>query len=113
LLSRGDVRPLATTEGAIFSAHAIDRMREHESDVDVPSAQAALASSEHVACELAAALLQRSLEAVRDAYRITADRRGILVLATALSRGRPATVVVTYLRLGPMQRDLARSLWGA
>lgn len=100
-------------EGVHVSRHALERLREHHQTVGVRGALALLDRSTDIDPELAAVFLGRSLAGVCDQYFMSADRRGILVVAAGAEGGNFPWVLVTYLRFGPRQQAVAEQLLGA
>ncbi len=95
------------------SPHALDRLREHRSRIGVRGALALLERSTEVEPGFASPLLGRPLEKVRDRYFFSADRRGVFVIAPSFRGSSFAWAMVTYLRLGQRQHDVAACLLGA
>lgn len=97
------------------TAHALDRLREHYPDMGVRGARTMLAASLWLEPGEVSGFLQRSTTTCQDAYWLSPDGRGILVVAdgrTSLPTDRRWSLV-TYLRLTPAQRDQALQLWKA
>lgn len=95
-------------QGVYVTSHALERLRIHHPRVR--GVLCLLAKAEEVEPGFIAPLLGRPLEAVRDRYFLSADGWGVFVLAPARSGGPSMWVLVTYLRFGPYQREVARRL---
>jgi hypothetical protein len=105
--------PSLVEEGVYVSPHALDRLREHHPNVGVRGALTLLAYAQEVESGLIAPFLGRSLNAVRDRYLVSCDRRGVFVIAVSRSAGPSPWTAVTYLRFGPYQQSVAEQLLGA
>lgn len=98
--------------GTVFvTSHAQERAHEHYPNMGVRGILTLLRRSIEVEGGTIAPLLGRSLEAVRDRYFLTADRRGILVVKAADRPGWAPWVLITYLRFGETQAATAKRLW--
>ncbi|MBM4367834.1 MAG: hypothetical protein FJ102_16595 [Deltaproteobacteria bacterium] len=112
-VQRGASSPSIVDEGVYVTPHALDRLREHHPNAGVRGALALLARAQEVEAGLAAAFLGRSLDGVRDRYFMSADRRGIFAVARSYEGRSFPWALVTYLRFGPHQQDVAERLMGA
>ncbi|MES2644744.1 MAG: hypothetical protein V4850_34970 [Myxococcota bacterium] len=92
--------------------HALERLRLHHPNVGVRGALALLGRAEEIPPGVAAPLLGRSLEGVRDRYFLAHDRAGVYVIARSYPGSSFGWVMMTYLRFGPYQQDVAVSLYG-
>lgn len=109
--------PIAPRAGApsdlaslYVTRHAVERLGEHHADADLALAASLLAAAVEIDPGLAAGLVRRRLEGVQDHYLLTADGRGMFVVARARPELGPAWVVVTYLRLGVVAARAALKL---
>lgn len=100
-------------EGVYVSGHALERLREHHPNVGVRGALALLARAQEVEPGFIAPFLGRPLEAVRDRYLISADRRGVFVIVPGPEGASFPWTARTYLRFGPYQQAVAEQLLGA
>jgi hypothetical protein len=92
------------------SRHAIERLAQHHDGSDAALAVSLLATAVEVAPALAAALVGRRLEAAQDHYLVTADGRGMFVIARARAEAGAAWAVVTYLRLAIQSARFAKEI---
>lgn len=106
-------QPSLVEEGIYVSPHALDRLREHHPNVGVRGALALLARAQEVESAFIAPFLGRPLEAVRDRYLVSFDRRGVFVVAPSRTQGPSPWTARTYLRFGPYQQAVAEQLLGA
>lgn len=97
-------------QGVYVTGHALDRLRLHHPRVGVRGALALLAEAREVEPGIIAPFLGRSLEGVRDRYFLSACGWGAFVLAASRSAGRSKWVLITYLRFGPYQHEVAQRL---
>jgi hypothetical protein len=103
---------LACVEHGVFvTHHARVRLQEHFPNMGVRGALTLLSRSEEIAPGVAAALTGRSLAGVQDCYFLTPDRRGLMVLARPARADGFAWCMVTYLRFGDRQADVAARLY--
>jgi hypothetical protein len=112
-VSRRDSSPSIIDDGVYVTGHALDRLREHHPRAGVRGALALLGRAEEIQPGLAAAFLGRSLDAVRDRYFLSADRRGIFAVAPSYEGRSFPWALVTYLRFGAHQQEVAERLMGA
>ena len=105
--------PPEALSGTWVSRHALARLREHHPNIGVRGALELLARSSECEPGLVAPILGRPLEKVRDRYFFSADRRGVFVIAPSLPGSSFAWAMVTYLRVGPYQQEVATRLLGA
>lgn len=92
--------------------HALDRIRLHHPSVGVRGALALVRCAEEIPAGIAAPLLGRSLEGVQDRYFLAHDRGGIFVIVRSQPQHTFGWVMVTYLRFGGYQQDVAIRLYG-
>lgn len=91
--------------GSIFvTRHALQRLRVHYPTIGFRGARQMALEAEPMEQGLVAAILQRSLEAAQDHYRLSARGDGIFVLAPQ----ETGWLLVTYLRLSEAQVRLLR-----
>ena len=95
---------------AWITAHARERLQEHHPNIGTRGALALLQAAIPVPAEVVAGFLARKDSAVQDRYLLAEDRAGIFVLVHCPERAIP-DVLVTYIRLGQAQQDLAWRLY--
>ena len=100
-------------QGVYVTRHALDRLRIHLPRVGVRGALALLALADEVEPGFIAPFLGRTLTGVGDHYFVTACRNGVFVVAPARLDGPSRWALVTYLRFGPYQREVALRLLAA
>ena len=110
--SRATSKRVAVEE-VYVSEHALGRLRQHHPSVGIRGTLALLMAATEIEPGMAAAFLGRSLEAVRDRYFLSADRRGIFTLARSFEGRGFKWVIITYLRFGQYQQEVAERLLGA
>jgi len=85
-----------------ISTHTLERLREHYPAIGFRGARQMIEESTPMDPALVAAILQRSMERVRDHYRRTPRGDGIFVIV----KRDNGWAAVTYLRLSPSQVQL-------
>lgn len=100
-------------QGVYVTHHAVDRLRLHHPNVGIRGTLALLTKAEEVEPGFIAPFLARSLAGVGDRYFISACRRGVFVVVPGRQGGSFPWALVTYLRFGSYQRDVAEQLLGA
>lgn len=94
---------------AVFiTRHALDRYREVWPGIGIRGVLRKLARSECIDRQIVAPFLGRRLEAVRDEYWLAHDLTGLFVIVECPVRG---PYVVTFIRFGAKQREVAARLW--
>ncbi len=104
---------MVVEQGVFVTSHAVERLREHHPRVGIRGTLALLARATEIEQGLAATFLGRSLAGVRDRYFLSADRRGIFAVARSFEGSSFHWVLVTYLRFGNYQQEVAERLMGA
>lgn len=88
--------------------HAIERFALHHPDASEVEVARAVESALEVAPQAALPLVGRnSTRPTNSRYRLAEDRQGLFVLELVSGR----FIVVTYLRFGPWQAQLAARIW--
>lgn len=95
-------------ETIYVSRHAKARAQEVWSCIGVRGIRRMLPESFEVDRGLAASFLGRRLEDVCDTYLMAPDLKGLFVIIPGDGRG---PVVVTFIRFGAKQREVAARLW--
>lgn len=110
---RADLADIIDLERIYVSKHAASQLRKHYQNIGVRGTLNLLSKAVVVSSELVSAITVRALEACRDTYAIDEERRGIFVIAEPkLEDFSFEHVLVTYLRLGPGQREVAQRFFG-
>ena len=100
--------------GVWVTAHVRERLREHHPFIGTRGARAMFERSTEISREVAAGLLCRQMSAVQDRYYLAEDRRGLFVLLERPHHVRPDETwrsLVTYIRFGPAQVEVATRLY--
>lgn len=88
--------------------HAVERFALHHPDASEVEVASAVESALEVAPQAALPLIGRnSTRPTNSLYRLAEDRQGLFVLESVGGR----FIVVTYLRFGPWQAQLAERIW--
>lgn len=91
-----------------ITPHALSRCQEVWAGIGVRGVRRMLDTSFELDPPTAASFLGRRLEDVRDTYRMSADFRGIFVLAQHEDGWR---CIPTFIRMGAHQQRVAARLW--
>lgn len=84
--------------------HALARFRMHHHNASTTHLRRAFANAHEVPAMDIPPLLRRRRPRIYDRYFITNDRRGVFVVVRCAPTARRAWVIVTYLRLDPVQQ---------
>ncbi len=88
--------------------HAVERFALHHPEASELEVAEAVEQALEIAPQAALPLLGRnSTRPTNSRYRLAADRQGVFVLEAVAGR----SAVVTYLRFGPWQAQLAERIW--
>ena len=88
--------------------HAVERFALHHPDASEPEVVEAVEQALEIAPQAALPLIGRnSTRPTNSRYRLAEDRQGLFVLEAVAGR----SIVVTYLRFGPWQAQLAERIW--
>ena len=110
---RPDFRSSVVADGVFVTFHARERLRLHHPNAGVRGALALLDRSTEVEPGFIAPFIGRRAETLQDRYFVATDRSGVFVVARSFEGGTFPWALVTYLRFGQYQQEVAERLLGA